>query len=126
MLMNEASFDDLNKKLIKNNIIDTPVTPLQYRPNFVVKTTTAWEEDDWKWIKIGNSTIFKVNQPCIRCVLTNINPLTGERHSDMQPLKTLKEFRVFQNIANSPYFGVHLGLRQKGIVKLGDDVFVSL
>lgn len=119
MLMNQGSFDDLNKRLEK------PVTALQYRPNFLVKGPAAWEEDTWKWIKIGDSVIFKKNQPCMRCVLTNIDPNTGERNPDMQPLKTLKLFRVFPELDTSPYFGIHLGIRQIGRVKIGDDVFVG-
>lgn len=119
MLMNQGSFDDLNKR------IDKPVTAVQYRPNFLVTGPTAWEEDNWKWIKIGDNTIFKKNQPCTRCVLTNIDPHTGERGQDMQPLKTLKEFRVFPDIAESPYFGIHIATRQMGRVKRGDDVYVG-
>lgn len=118
--MNQGSFDDLNTRL------DSKVTPLQYRPNFVVKGPAAWEEDNWKWIKIGEKAIFKVNQPCLRCIETNIDPKTGERGLEMQPLKTLKEFRMFPEISKtSPYFGIHLGVRQKGQIKLGDDIFVA-
>lgn len=120
MLMNQGSFDDLNKKLEKQ------VVPLQYRPNFVVQGPAAWEEDNWKWIKIGDATIFKYVQPCIRCILTNIDPSTGERTPNMQPLKTLNTFRAFKEIAtNGPYFGVHLGVRKEGQVKVGDDVYVQ-
>lgn len=120
MLMNQGSFDDLNTK------IDKSVGALQYRPNFLVKGAPAWAEDNWKWIKIGNHTVFKTVQPCIRCVLTNIDPATGERNPQMEPLKTLKTFRAFDEIAtNGPYFGIHLGVRQQGKVKLGDEVFVS-
>lgn len=119
MLMNEASFDDLNAR------IEKPVTPLQYRPNFVVKGPQAWGEDSWKWVKIGNETIFKNVQPCIRCILTNIDPATGERTPNMEPLNTLKKFRTFEEIASNPWFGIHLGLRSNGKVKLGDDVYVG-
>jgi uncharacterized protein YcbX len=121
MMMNQGSFDDLNTK------IDFTVSPLQYRPNFVVKGPAAWEEDKWNWIKIGDKTIFKAVQPCIRCVLTNIDPVKGERHPEMEPLKTLKTFRSFEKIAkNGPYFGIHLGLRGKeGNVKVGDEVYVA-
>lgn len=120
LLMNQGSFDDLNKKL------DKPVVPLQYRPNFVVEGPAAWEEDNWKWIKIGNQTIFKNVQPCIRCIFTNIDPSTGERMPNMEPLKTLRTFRYFENIAkNGPYFGIHLGIRTEGKVKVGDDVYVQ-
>jgi uncharacterized protein YcbX len=119
MLMNQGSFDDLNTKIEKK------VKPLQYRPNFVVKGPGAWEEDSWKWIKIGDSTTFRSVQPCIRCVFTTIDPVTGEKHPQMEPLKTLRTFRVFEKIAKSPYFGIHLGVREKGVVKIGDAVYVG-
>lgn len=120
MLMNQSSFDDLNTR------IDKPVKPLQYRPNFVVKGAKAWEENSWTWVKIGEKTIFKNVQPCIRCVSTIVDPWTGERNPKMEPLKTLKTFRFFPEIATGgPVFGVHLGLRSKGNVKVGDDVYVG-
>lgn len=119
MLMNQASFDDLNTR------IDQPVIPLQYRPNFVVKGPQAWGEDSWKWVKIGNETIFKNVQPCIRCILTNIDPESGERNPKMEPLNTLKTFRTFEKIASNPWFGIHLGIRSEGKVKIGDDVFIG-
>ncbi|CRK91111.1 CLUMA_CG004799, isoform A [Clunio marinus] len=119
MLMNQGSFDDLNTRL------EHSVTPLQYRPNFVVNGPKAWEEDDWKWLKIGDKTTFKNVQPCIRCIFTNIDPITGERSPNMEPLKTLKTFRTFDKVASSPWFGIHLGLRTKGNVKVGDSVYVG-
>lgn len=117
MLMNEASIHDLNRRL------DSPVTPLQFRPNFVVSGPFAWAEDRWKWVKIGDETLFRNIQPCIRCILTNIDPVSAERHPDMEPQKTLKTFRKFEEIAPNPWFGIHLGLRSIGKVKLGDDVY---
>jgi len=64
-------------------------------------------------------------EPCIRCVLTNIDPVSGERHPKMEPLNTLKSYRAFENIAPGPWFGIHLGIRSNGKVKLGDDVYVG-
>lgn len=119
LLMNQASFDDLNTRIVK------PVVPLQYRPNFVVKGPQAWGEDSWKWVKIGNETIFKNVQPRILCILTNIDPVTGERHPKMEPLNTLKSFRKFEEMAPNPWFGIHLGIRSNGKVKLGDEVYVG-
>lgn len=60
MLINEGSMADLNAKLL------TPVTPLQFRPNIVIKGPNAFEEDSWKWVKIGNETIFRNVKPCTR------------------------------------------------------------
>ena len=118
MLMNQGSFDELNMR------IENKVEALQYRPNFLVKGPAAWEEDNWKWIKIGE-TVFKTVEPCIRCVLTNIDPSTGERNPHMEPLKTLNTYRTFEKIASGPFFGIHLGIRRLGAVKLGDEVYVG-
>jgi len=120
LIMNQASFDDLNTRIEKK------VAPLQYRPNFLVKGPPAWDEDNWGWLKIGDA-IFKNVQPCIRCVFTNVDPATGERHPQMEPLKTLKSYRTFEHLSKNPKFGIHLGVRgREGKVKLGDDVYVGL
>lgn len=119
LIMNQGSFDELNTRL------DKKVGALQYRPNFLVKGAPAWDEDNWKWMKIGE-TVFKNVQPCIRCVFTNVDPATGVRNSQMEPLKTLKSYRAFKEVATGPVFGIHLGVRGKeGKVKLGDDVYVG-
>lgn len=62
--------------------------------------------------------------PSRRCIFTNINPLTGERHPNQQPLATLNERRTI--IPNeAPVLGVHLGIRLAGKVSIGDDVYVE-
>lgn len=61
MLMTETSLSDLNSKIEDN------VPAVQFRPNFVVKgTNIAFEEDNWKWVKIGNNVVFKNIKPCTR------------------------------------------------------------
>lgn len=119
LMMNQGSFDELNTR------IDKSVEALQYRPNFLVKGAPAWDEDNWEWIRIGE-TVFRNVQPCIRCAFTNVDPATSERHPKMEPLKTLKSYRAFKNIAAGPVFGIHLGIRGKGgKVKQGDEVYVG-
>lgn len=59
MLINQASIDELNSH------IDHVVKPLQFRPSIVVKGPNAYEEDNWKWVKIGD-TIFRGVKPCQR------------------------------------------------------------
>jgi uncharacterized protein YcbX len=91
-----------------------------------VKGPAAWEEDSWKFVKIGDEVTFKKAQPCTRCMLTTIDPTTGERSKDEQPIKTLRKFRLFPQISStSPVFGIHLGLRTPGKVKTGDAVYIS-
>lgn len=59
MIINESSIDELNTRL-KN-----PVNPLRFRGNFVVHGAKAWEEDKWKWVKIGE-VVFRYIKPCTR------------------------------------------------------------
>ena len=120
MLMNEASITDLNTR------IKEPVTPLQFRPNFVVNGPSSFEEDKWKWIKIGDEVIFRNVRPCTRCVFTNINPESGVSNKEGQPLKTLREYRKLPKCGQSPVMGIHLGVRSKGTVRLGDSVYVEV
>uniref|UniRef100_A0A1L8E041 Putative mitochondrial amidoxime reducing component 2 n=1 Tax=Nyssomyia neivai TaxID=330878 RepID=A0A1L8E041_9DIPT len=120
MMMNEASVTELNTRLKDS------VTPLQFRPNFLVKgPTTAFEEDNWKWIKIGNDVVFRNVKLCGRCIFTNIHPETGLRNPEQQPLKTLKSYRMVPNAGDSPILGIHLGVRVPGKISLGDAVYVG-
>lgn len=63
----------------------------------------------------------------LRCIFTNIDPETGKRHPNGEPLKTLQSYRVFKNLDEpiSPVMGIHLGVRVNGTVQLGDGVYVG-
>jgi uncharacterized protein YcbX len=83
-LQNEASIADLNSRLSE------PVSPLHFRPNFLVKGAEALEEDNWDWIKIGQ-VVFRNIKPCTRCIFTTVDPETGVKSPSIEPLKTLKK-----------------------------------
>lgn len=118
MLFNETSLADLNGRLEK------PVGAVQFRANFVVKGPAAFSEDDWNWIRIGSNVTFRNVKLCTRCLFTNIDPVTAQRNEDQQPLKELKQYRsVLPN--ESPCLGIHMGVRQTGVVALGDGVYVE-
>ncbi|KAH0955314.1 hypothetical protein HN011_003520 [Eciton burchellii] len=125
-LINEASITDLNSRL------DEPVTPQHFRSNFVVKGATAYEEDKWDWMKIGNVILRNV-KPCTRCIFTTVDPETGTKNAKVEPLKTLKSYRQIDDpelrriVGDSPVMGIHLGLRgPNGIVRLGDPIYVGV
>lgn len=59
MILNESSLLDLNTRL------SVPVVGLNFRPNFVVKGAFAYEEDYWRWVKIGE-VVFRSVKPCTR------------------------------------------------------------
>lgn len=63
MLINQGSIDELNTHL------DHVVKPQQFRPNLIVKGPAAYDEDNWKWIRIGENAIFRGVRPCQRLVL---------------------------------------------------------
>jgi len=118
-MINEGSVAELNSR------IKDPVTARQFRPNFVVKGPGAFDEDHWKWVKIGDEVVFRNVKPLTRCIFVNIDPESAERNPDHQPLKTLKSYRMKPKMGDSPVMGIHLGLRQQGNVKLGDAVYVE-
>ena len=85
LLISESSLSDLNNRLPES------VAMKRFRPNLVVKNTKPYEEDSWKKIKIGECE-FNVAKPCSRCVLTTVDPETGE-FSGKEPLRTLATYR---------------------------------
>src|SRR5690606_27680021 len=60
LLIGQSSLDDLNEKL------NDRVPMNRFRPNLVVSGGMAFEEDNWKMVKIGECT-FKGTKPCARC-----------------------------------------------------------
>lgn len=119
MMLNESSVVELNSRL------DNPVTPMHFRPNFVIKGPPAFAEDDFDWVRIGLSTVFQAVKPCTRCIFTTIDPETGVKDPLEEPLKTLQTYRKFPGLGSSPVMGVHLGVISAGNVKVGDTVYIG-
>ena len=104
LLVNQASLDDLNKRLQKQG--RPPVDMRRFRPNIVVSNLKPWEEDSWKRIKI-NQTVFHVWQRCGRCIMTTIDRDTLQRTGCRgEPLTTLSNFRERGDGMRN--FGMHL------------------
>ncbi|KAG4079961.1 hypothetical protein HA402_006273 [Bradysia odoriphaga] len=118
MMVNEGSLAELNSRL------DEKVTAVQFRPNFVVKGPVAFEEDLWKWVRIGENVVFRNVKPCTRCIFTNIDPETAARHKEQEPLKTLREYRIIRE-NEPPAFGIHIAAVKFGSVAVGDSVYVE-
>ena len=112
LLANVASLDALNDWL------DEPVPVARFRPNIVVAGAAPWAEDDWigRRVVIG-AVPFRVVKPCDRCVLTTVDPETGEK--GRQPLRVLGEHRRFPG---GLMFAVNLIPDARGTVSVGDEV----
>ncbi len=113
LLTSEASLKDLNSKMDKNLLMN------RFRPNIVVKGNQAFEEENWSKIKIGDCE-FHVNQPCIRCVFTTIDPITKLKDKDQEPLRTLATYRT--DARGRVKFGMHMIPLKTGSIKVGDKV----
>ncbi len=84
LLISEESLADLNSRL------DAPLPMERFRPSIVVKNCSAYAEDSWNRIRIGNVTIAIV-KPCARCEVPTIDQRTLAR--SREPLKTLSQYR---------------------------------
>ena len=112
LIISQASLDNLNSHLPE------PIEMKRFRPNFVVTGTAPHEEDEWKIIQIGNIK-FDIVKPCARCVLTTVDPKTGEKGSE--PLKTLSTYR---RVNNKILFGQNVVARDFGTINEGDRLIV--
>ena len=110
MLLSEASLDDLNYRIDRNENADegvrVPLPMKRFRPNLVVSGSDPFAEDNWQRIRVGEA-IFRSTKPCERCVITTIDPSTGE-FAGKEPLRTLASFRKARDVMPDLYatFGV--------------------
>jgi uncharacterized protein YcbX len=120
MLMSEASVEDLNNKLEVS--CRQPVTMNHFRPNIVATDTLPFDEDDWDELFIGDATFTNI-KPCQRCVMTTVNPETGEKRPDNEPLVALRRYRLLeQEFGNSPCLGINLVVNRPGTIHIGDEI----
>lgn len=93
----------------------------QFRANMVIDGRTAFEEEQWQRIQIGEVT-FTVVQPCTRCVLITRNLHTLALDKNVEPFRTLKQHHT--NEMGKPIFGVYLVPENRGVVRLGDPIIL--
>lgn len=112
LVTNQASLEELNSRL------EHPVGMDRFRPNIVVSGAGPWDEDRWTTLVSGDVTLSLV-KPCSRCILTTVDPETGVRSPDGQPLKTLATYRRTPDGVIFGANGVHLC---EGTLAVGDPV----
>lgn len=114
LLIGQGSLDDLSAR------IGRPQEMLRFRPNLVVEGSEPFAEDQWKRIRIGELE-FRLVKGCSRCILTTIDPATGERSADREPLTTLKAYREREG---EVWFGQNLVNDGPGELQVGMPVTV--
>ena len=75
---------------------------------------------------------------CNRCPVITINPETGEKTPDLEPLKTLRAYRLMdpnaggvsaavrKAVGESPMFMTNYSLVQEGNIEVGDEVWAQI
>ena len=112
LLTATASLEDLNRRLPR------PVPMINFRPNLVAETSTAFEEDEWQRIRVGSAEL-DVAWPCTRCVVTTIDAETARKDPAGEPIRTLKTFR---RAPEGVLFGQNLIPRRLSTVRVGDPI----
>ena len=114
LLIGQASLEDLSQK------VGRELEMLRFRPNLVIEGSEAYAEDSWKRIRIGDVE-FRVVKSCARCILTTIDPQTGERSADREPLASLQKYR---SEADGAVFGQNLVNDGNGRLQVGMPVTI--
>lgn len=97
LLLSATSLEDLNGRLPGK-----PLEMAQFRPNLVLRDTSAYAEDRITDLRIGAVTL-RVVKPCTRCKITTIDQRSGIPHGD-EPLRTLRGYRYDRQL-NGVTFG---------------------
>jgi uncharacterized protein len=123
LIIGESSIRDLNARLTTplNEENQELVGLRRFRANFIFKGGKPYEEESWKYFNIGN-VAFQGIKPCGRCVMTTLDPDTGEKGKE--PLALLSEYR---KVGNKILFGQNLILNPQSKnnsdeIKVGDEI----
>lgn len=101
-----------------NAMLATPVTMNRFRANVVLRGAEAWDEESWSGITVNNHA-YRMRKRCGRCIVTTLDPITGESLGD-EPLRTLSRERLF---GKSACFGTYYVPLGTGSIRVGDVVF---
>jgi uncharacterized protein YcbX len=112
MIIGESSLADLNGRLQESLDMN------RFRPNLIFSGGAPYEEDTWCDFSIGGKPFTGIKR-CARCVLTTINPLTGQKGAE--PLKTLATYRRENN---KIYFGQNVIARTLEEIRVGETIQV--
>lgn len=115
LITTQASLDDFNEKLSStSNGLAIGMT--RFRPNIVITGNTAWAEDKWQRIAIGDIELSLV-KPCSRCIMPSVNPETAEKQ--MVVNEALLKYRRRDK---QTYFGQNALYNSLGRINVGDNV----
>ncbi|WP_394841677.1 MOSC domain-containing protein [Pendulispora brunnea] len=114
-----ASLRQLNAWIAESAPEEPPMIMQRFRPNLVIDgLDEPFAEDNWKRIRIGD-VAFRVVKPCVRCVMTTIEPNTLAKGKE--PLRTLARHHKWNGGAT---FGMNITPDHEGVIRVGDAIRV--
>ena len=118
-LVSQASLTLLSRQAGDDVVFDSR----RFRPNFVLGGCTPHEEDGWlgRVIQIGPELRLHILARDPRCVITTLDPNTGQRDVD-----TLRYILGYRPSPMAAYFGVYGIIEHPGMVTIGDAVSTPL
>lgn len=111
LVVGSASLDLLNSKLIKQ------VPMNRFRPNIVLSTQIAHEEDTWANCKTGDVNFLNM-KPCGRC-----NIVTIDQSSAVVNNESLNVLNSYRKSGNSVLFGTNMMCTNEGVIRVGDEFY---
>ena len=96
LVLSQASIDDLAAR------VGRPLQVQRFRPNLVIEGVAPYAEDAAEGLAVGETRL-ALTKACTRCVITTIDPQSGQRDGD-EPLRTLKAYR-FDRAMRGVVFG---------------------
>lgn len=119
LLVNNDSVADLNRRLAKSD----RVSYVNFRPNILIENAPAYSEDKLNRFRLG-CVSFKNVKLCTRCTLTTVIPEKGVKHAKLEPLRTLKKYRIYQDLKHlyeeEPIFGINITTSTGGLLRIKD------
>ena len=96
-IVNEASTRDLTKRVLaqypkKEDRDRIAITSIAFRPNIIIDTEFAYQEDYMQEARIGN-TFMRLVGFCSRCKAVANNYDTNDRNPELEPNPTLAKYR---------------------------------
>ncbi len=115
-LISLATLDFLNLRLERSVGVEN------FRPNIVVDGNLPFEEDHWTQLTV-NGCRLRVKEMTLRCVLTTVDPWSGLKDVEVEPLATLA--RIRRPDRGPITFGIDLSPVCNGLLGIGDSVLIE-
>jgi len=119
-LANQASLDDLNKRL------EVPVPMDRFRMNVVVDGLGPYEEDTLDSLGNDDVELLQVT-PAERCVIITTDQKTGQRPKNdlMQVLAQYRRKKKEERFGSGLIFGNYMTVGREGTLRVGDRLVVG-